>query len=54
MTPQQIVDYHLAELEIARNKNDPSHCMPDIGPEETIVVDIGCGVTVRSAPSPQG
>lgn len=38
------VDYHLRELEAARDRNDPRHCLPDIGAGEKDVLDIGCGI----------
>jgi ubiquinone/menaquinone biosynthesis C-methylase UbiE len=35
-------DYHLEELQIARDQNDPRHAVPVIGPGE-VVLDLGCG-----------
>jgi ubiquinone/menaquinone biosynthesis C-methylase UbiE len=39
-----VIDYHLSELRIALDKEHPSHCMPDLRPEDQIVLDVGCGV----------
>lgn len=36
-------DYHLAELEIARSPDDPSHAMPVILPKHRCILDVGCG-----------
>lgn len=38
------VDYHLRELEAARNRDDPRHCLPNIAAGERDVLDIGCGI----------
>lgn len=38
------VDYHLAELEIALDKSDPRHVLPDLQPGEQFILDIGCGI----------
>jgi SAM-dependent methyltransferase len=38
-----ILDYHLTELEIARNPSDPRHCAPPPMKQGTRVLDIGCG-----------
>ncbi len=36
--------YHLQELETARNPDDPRRCMPQIGPHDHAILDIGCGI----------
>lgn len=38
------IDYHLRELEVARDRDNPRHCIPDIAPHERDVLDIGCGI----------
>lgn len=38
------LDYHLLELDLARNPDDPRHCLPDIAAHERDVLDIGCGI----------
>lgn len=38
------VEYHLKELEIARNPADPARLMPPIGPGHRRILDIGCGM----------
>ncbi len=38
------IEYHLRELEIVRNPEDPRHCMPHIEKEDKTILDIGCGI----------
>lgn len=35
--------YHLQELEIARNHDDPRHIMPPISAQQEKILDVGCG-----------
>jgi len=39
----ELVQYHLGELEIARNSSAPGHLLPPIPPGCRAVLDIGCG-----------
>jgi SAM-dependent methyltransferase len=43
MTSSQIA-YHLRELEIAKNPDSVHYSMPEIGPDDRAVLDIGCGI----------
>ncbi|MEA3335014.1 MAG: class I SAM-dependent methyltransferase [Chloroflexota bacterium] len=36
-------DYHVKELNIAQNPDDPRHVMPIIGPDHWRILDVGCG-----------
>jgi ubiquinone/menaquinone biosynthesis C-methylase UbiE len=38
-----ILDYHLGELEIARNPNHPRHILPRLPEHFESILDIGCG-----------
>jgi len=38
------INYHLDELEIAKNKDDVSHINPVFSDSDKIILDIGCGV----------
>ncbi|HEX6942327.1 MAG TPA: class I SAM-dependent methyltransferase [Gemmatimonadaceae bacterium] len=38
------IQYHLAELEIARDPNRPEHCLPDLSLCRVGVADVGCGI----------
>lgn len=38
------IEYHLRELDIALNREDPRHCMPDIAETDKAILDIGCGI----------
>lgn len=38
------IDYHLRELEIAKDPSHPSHSLPPPMPDGSAVLDVGCGV----------
>lgn len=38
------IRYHLMELETARDPSSPGHVMPELGPDDRSVLDIGCGI----------
>lgn len=38
------IEYHLRELDIALNPDDPRHCMPRIEKEDRRILEIGCGI----------
>lgn len=38
------LEYHLQELEIAKDINDSRRTMPDLLPSDQVIVDIGCGI----------
>lgn len=38
------IEYHLKELEIAQDANDPRRVLPEILPSDRIILDIGCGI----------
>jgi ubiquinone/menaquinone biosynthesis C-methylase UbiE len=38
------IEYHLKELEIARNKNDARHVLPHLLDSDKFILDIGCGI----------
>lgn len=38
------IDYHLAELDIAKNDNDHRNALPTLLPNEGVILDIGCGI----------
>jgi ubiquinone/menaquinone biosynthesis C-methylase UbiE len=38
------IDYHLRELEIARDPASPDHVMPVFTGEERVILDLGCGI----------
>jgi ubiquinone/menaquinone biosynthesis C-methylase UbiE len=38
------IRYHLEELEIARDPNDPRHSMPLLSTRDRAILDIGCGI----------
>ena len=37
------LDYHLAELSIARDPDDPRRVLPDLRPPDRVILDLGCG-----------
>ncbi len=39
-----VIDYHLAELEIAKNKDDARHVLPTLYDSDQTILDIGCGI----------
>jgi ubiquinone/menaquinone biosynthesis C-methylase UbiE len=43
MDPSNADDYHLRELEIARNPADPRHSLPTVPANCSRVLDVGCG-----------
>lgn len=40
----EVIRYHLAELEIVQNLHDPRRLVPELRKEEKAVLDIGCGI----------
>lgn len=38
------IEYHLKELEIAQNPNDPRRVLPEILDSDSAILDIGCGI----------
>jgi len=38
------LQYHLGELDIARDPSHPSHALPPIRPDQRRILDIGCGM----------
>ena len=38
------LEYHLQELEIAKDINDSRRTLPDLLPSDQVIVDIGCGI----------
>jgi len=44
MSMSSSLDYHLRELDTARDPTDSSHCLPEIRSRERDVLDIGCGI----------
>ncbi len=38
------IDYHLKELEIALDPNNPKRVMPNVKNEDRVILDIGCGI----------
>lgn len=38
------IAYHLEELEIARNVDDPRNVLPVVEPSDEVILDIGCGI----------
>lgn len=42
--PRNVIDYHLHELEIAKNPLDRRHYLPVFLPSDESVLDIGCGI----------
>ena len=38
------IDYHLTELEIARNPKSPLYVMPQFSKKDQAILDIGCGI----------
>jgi SAM-dependent methyltransferase len=38
------IDYHLRELEIARNPECPDRVMPAFAEEDRVILDLGCGI----------
>ncbi len=38
------IEYHLCELDIALNPQDPRHHLPNIREEDRTILDIGCGI----------
>lgn len=38
------IEYHLRELEIAKNRDDPRNVLPDLLESERTILDIGCGI----------
>lgn len=38
------VEYHIRELDIALNHDDPRYCMPEILQSDKTILDIGCGI----------
>lgn len=38
------IDYHLEELEIARDPEDPRHQLPSLSGGEARILDVGCGI----------
>jgi SAM-dependent methyltransferase len=41
---EKAIEYHLNELAIAADPQDHRRCMPEIHPDEKVVLDIGCGI----------
>jgi SAM-dependent methyltransferase len=41
--PDDTTAYHLAELEVARNPDDPRRVMPEVPPGVRALLDVGCG-----------
>jgi len=39
-----LLQYHLKELEIARDPSDPQHYLPPIGDGDGVILDVGCGI----------
>lgn len=50
------IQYHLRELETARNPASPDHVMPPVDSTRTAVLDVGCGIgqTLVAAPFAPG
>ena len=38
------IEYHLQELEIALDKNDPRRILPNVLESDRVILDIGCGI----------
>jgi len=39
-----MIDYHLGEIEIARDSSNPKHAQPPFSPRHKQILDVGCGM----------
>lgn len=39
-----VIDYHLRELAIAKDKSDPRMVLPQLSESDQVILDIGCGI----------